>query len=812
MNVAPMRFRTADRRSATALLLIALLALPVAAGAQQEPEPQPVAMIRLVSPPMTTLGRVAELGFEPLRSPFGDEAVLFLTPSEQERLRQAGIAFEIVHPDAAEFFARRLDSSLGPGSMGGYYTFTEIVAWMDEMAAAYPAIISPKFTVGTSLEGRPVWAFIISDAPDTLAPDISRPAVFYNSLIHAREPISAMLLLGFVEDIARKYAAGDPGAAYLLASRELWFVPVINPDGYVYNEVMQPEGGYMWRKNKRDNNGDGIFTEDVDGVDLNRNFGYRWGEDDVGSSPFSASETYRGTTAFSEPETRAVREVFERRDFDFALNYHSYANVYLYPWGYTSDPVDRLDDFQAWAARISTANHFPYGTGTDMIGYHTNGDAVDWEYGDLGVLAIVAEVGTWYDYFWPPTERIPILVDEHVSSNWMTAWLAGGVLLPEPLEVDDSGGDADGWLDTGETVGLTLTLTNAGVSRSVENATATLGVIGTDADLLDGTAAIGTLAPGQTRVLPDAFTLRAGTVAAGHRIELALLVTADGGYTRIDTLGVTVGQPAALLTEGWEQGDSAWDLGGFERTGRDTAATGSWYASDAPEGAVVYATNWIDLHEPISLQGFHGARLRFNSRRGVGARNVAIVTIGTHPSPRPFVSGSATVPDPVVYFTTGEKAGWEEVTVDLTPYVGTSSLWVSWWTRYFYSTPGWGIDDVRLEAWTTAAGVDAESERAVRLGPPYPNPANPSATDPVRLQLDLSDLSWGLHPVQLRVYDTRGRHIATIFEGSLEGRVHEGFVQWDGRDREGSRVPSGIYLIELRSGSAVSVRKVVVLR
>ena len=64
----------------------------------------------------------------------------------------------------------------------------------------------------------------------------------------------------------------------------------------------------MWRKNLRDNNEDGIFEEDEDGVDINRNYSYAWANDDDGSSGHPASETYRGTEPFSEPETKAIKE------------------------------------------------------------------------------------------------------------------------------------------------------------------------------------------------------------------------------------------------------------------------------------------------------------------------------------------------------------------------------------------------------------------------------------------------------------------------------------------------------------------------
>ena len=113
---------------------------------------------------------------------------------------------------------------------------------------------------------------------------------------------------------------------------ELYFVPVINPDGYAYNESTNPNGGGMWRKNRR-NNGNGSY-----GVDLNRNYGYFWGLNDEGSSPYPRKNTYRGPEAFSEPAIQNMRDFCNEHEFRIALNYHSYSNLLFSPWGYTSTP------------------------------------------------------------------------------------------------------------------------------------------------------------------------------------------------------------------------------------------------------------------------------------------------------------------------------------------------------------------------------------------------------------------------------------------------------------------------------------------
>ena len=812
---ALMRSRTDNpvlRYRALAIITAIVIAWPLQAEAQG---PERIAMITIRAPVRTELALIARLGLDAQVSPFGGDAVVFADQKELEVLRAAGIAFQIMHEDVEAWFASRLDASLGPGSMGGYFTLAEVLAKVDELSTAYPGIISPKFSVGTSLEGRDIWAFVVSDGPDPASPDLGRPAVFYNSLTHAREPISVMQLLAFVEDMARGWTANDPTILSLLASRELWFVPVINPDGYYFNEVWRPGGGGMWRKNKRDNDGDGTFNPDVDGVDLNRNFGYKWGEDDVGSSPDPGSETYRGATPFSEPETRAVRAVFDRRPFQFCLNYHAYSNVYLYPWGYTSTPMDSLEAYHRWIRRLSTFNHYPYGTGTEMIGYHTNGGAVDWQYGDRGVMALVPEVGTWFDYFWPPTLRIPTLIREQIGPNYLTAWMAGGVLLPDDVETVEVTGNGNGWIDPGETVDITVTWTNAGFTRAVTGATATLAVLGPGAIVLDGTSVIGDLAVGEGRKVTDTFRIRADAVPRGRRMEFALRVDAANGYTRIDTIGVMVGEPDLLLQEDAEDDLSGWNLsGGFALTEIEPYA-GSYSISDAPNGYATHRENLIALRAPISLREYHGAVLRFMGRQLVGPRNIAAIIVSTNPYVSPLPPDRTVDADPVIYYTTGNREGWEEIEVDLTPFVGTDRLWLGWYTGYrntYDLEGGWSIDNIRVEAWSSTTGNTEAGTGSILLGTPFPNPSNPSSSRPLHASADLSGLGSGWSSVTLKVFDVRGRHVATLIDGSLENRFYAQLPGWDGYDDLGRRVPSGIYLMELRAGGARSTRKLLILR
>ncbi len=166
----------------------------------------------------------------------------------------------------------------------------------------------------------------------------------------------------------------NPEATYLVNNRQMWFIPVVNPDGYVYNQTTNPAGGGLWRKNRR-NNGDGTF-----GVDLNRNYGTfdMWNAPNGGSSTATNNDTYRGTAPFSEPET-AIMDVFMRsHNIKTCLNYHTYGNYLIYPWGYLSHENGDSIIYRDWTYEMTFANHYTNGTDLQTVAYSTRGNSDDY--------------------------------------------------------------------------------------------------------------------------------------------------------------------------------------------------------------------------------------------------------------------------------------------------------------------------------------------------------------------------------------------------------------------------------------------------
>jgi carboxypeptidase T len=285
-------------------------------------------------------------------SPIVDGKARIYSDSEEEaRLVRAGWQVDVVQRDLARFYAERAAANPPPvmgGSMGGFKTLAEIVTEMDRLATTYPSIVSPKFSIGTTVGGRPIWCMRVSDNPTLDEP--GEPIVWYDALHHAREPMGGEALLLFADWLCTNYPA-NPDAKRLVETRNMLFTPCVNPDGYEYNRSTNPNGGGLWRKNRR-NNGDGTF-----GVDLNRNYGWNWGPQWNGSSSVTSDDTYRGPSAFSELETQAVRNFLLLHPPGFSFSAHTYSDLWLFPWGYATGAITQDDaKFRHYAIEFAANN------------------------------------------------------------------------------------------------------------------------------------------------------------------------------------------------------------------------------------------------------------------------------------------------------------------------------------------------------------------------------------------------------------------------------------------------------------------------
>ncbi|WP_010179232.1 M14 family zinc carboxypeptidase [Aquimarina agarilytica] len=285
------------------------------------------------------------------------------------------------------------------GSMGGFFTLDEALAILDQMQQKYPNLITLKSSLGNSIENRPIYMVKISDNPTV--EEANEEEVLFTAIHHAREPIGLSQMIFYMWHLLENYETDDE-IKTLVNNTALYFVPVINPDGYVHNESTNPNGGGFWRKNRRDN-GNGTFD-----VDLNRNYGYLWEP----NNPLNTnSQAYRGTKAFSEPETTAIKKFVNSRKFSVALNYHSFSNLLIHPWGYAPNSFTPDNDIFVTMAKYMTAeNKYTYGTPHQTLGVFDFGASDDWMYGEETekpkILAMTPEIGSRDDGFWPASSRI----------------------------------------------------------------------------------------------------------------------------------------------------------------------------------------------------------------------------------------------------------------------------------------------------------------------------------------------------------------------------------------------------------------------
>jgi carboxypeptidase T len=339
----------------------------------------------------------------------GGEGYVDVIASAEELagLQDLGYRLEVIAEDAYANIAAL------PPDLGLYHTYQEMLDELKQREAKYPDICK-LYDVGDTWEKREMWVLKISDNP---AQSEAEPRLFVVGNHHARELMTVEIPLWFIKVLLEGYATNED-IKYYVDNYEIYVMPMANPDGHVYVEN-HSEGNpnYWWRKNRRDNGG-GIY-----GVDLNRNYSYKWGYDNQGSSPNPSSSTYRGPAPFSEPETTAIRNLMKSVNFKFALDYHSYGEYILIPYCYDTlerAPNPERDYFVEIGNGMNTKlrGRYRVGTALETVRYPVNGGSIDYHYGETKekkkIYGWCFEVNTRSEGgFCPPDNLIEPTCKEH---------------------------------------------------------------------------------------------------------------------------------------------------------------------------------------------------------------------------------------------------------------------------------------------------------------------------------------------------------------------------------------------------------------
>ena len=675
-------------------------------------------------------------------------------------------------------------------NLGLYHTYDETTAAMDSLAAEHPSLTRID-TLGFSWEGRVILAIKISD---NAASDEEETEVLIVGCHHAREIMSVEVPLLFAEYLLANYGT-SPQVTALVDEREIWIVPMLNPDGHVY--VQNNHGGdwwTWWRKNRRDN-GDGTY-----GVDLNRNYSYMWGCDDEGSSPSTSSLLYRGPAPFSEPETQAMRDFCASRSFSLALSYHSYGQLILYPWGYAPLYTDDHDLFVALADSLKRGND--YTPGNTAIGaiYVTNGDSDDWAYGETveksRFYCLTIELNSYEEGgFGPPESLIQPTFQKVLELNLTILRRADaprsvlGPLTPTMYAIGSSPTPTFklSWSDPvpndpnpPEAYELTELKGLVGVSDSCET--------------------------GDTLWVLDGFSLSSQLSQVGtHSFYSG---QGDNIYHTMTMSSIyPLGLGDTLSCWLWYDIETDWDYAYFEAsvdqgliwktvpgsltTEADPNGNNRGHGITGNSGGWVYAEFYLDdlgiiWDDALLLLRFSYVTDSYVQEAGI---YVDLVT---------------------------PTAAYEKRTVLSPAYTGT----------FYYRTPEETGDFTYYVRALDAEGhlsrrsnivLQTVSDLTIAPAPPlrtslsrnYPNPFNPTTTIRFTVGPDALD-GQGTAPVFLAVYDCTGRCVTVLENGRRAPGLYE--VRWGGTNAAGRPLASGVYLTRLRIGGRSWTHKLILLR
>ncbi len=705
--------------------------------------------------------------------------------AELEKIRQLGLPYTIQIEDVKAAYKNPSRASsqkavavcspsstsivtpqgFGLGSMGGFYTYQEMLNELDSMKSRYPNLISMKSPadVITSIEGRPIYYVRISDNASTDEPE---PEMLYTALHHAREPAGMQQLIFYMHYLLENYAT-DPEIQAIINNTELYFIPCINPDGYIENELTDPTGGGMWRKNRR-NNGDGTY-----GIDLNRNYGYNWGYDNTGSSPSTSSDVYRGTSGFSEPETQVIRNFTNAHEFKIAINYHTYGNLLVHPWGYGSIYTPDSAIFTDFATALTRENNYLFGTSLQTVGYVVNGGSDDWMYGDTSnkpkVFSFTPEAGDAADGFWPASFLIEDICKGNITQNLTAANMLLRYALvadKEPQFISQPSGH------------LNFSIKRLGLD-STGSYTVTIVPLGSTFTSIGSPETFSGLQLLETKFDSISYTLASSTT--GQQLSYVIQVN-NGLYTRSDTVTKYFGQPAIAYSN---QGNT---MSGLTSAGWGTtneyAYSPSTSITDSPYSNYNGNTASImKLSSPVSLFNTSRAVLRYNARWEIEEGwDYAQVQISTDNGMN-WISlcGKFTKPgsqnqDPGQPLYDGTQILWVNEEIDLSAYINQNIQ-----VRFVMISDGWlqmdgfYVDDLVIERLPSSPiSVEEQSLSNIRI---YPNPTTGDVqfegiekgsmirvyssigqlvhetTHAESLQIDLSNLESGVYAVEVVLPD-----------------------------------------------------------
>lgn len=680
-------------------------------------------------------------------------------------------------------YATPMNYDIKPNNdFGGFYTYSEMLQELDDMYAQYPNLISARAEIKDpsdsstphkheTAEGRFLQWVKISDNPNSSE---NEPQILYTAIHHAREPASLQQLIFYMWYLLENYDT-DPEIQSIVDSTELFFIPVINPDGYIYNETSSPNGGGLWRKNRR-NHGNGNF-----GVDLNRNYSYITPEgqetwNTAGTSNSTANNTYPGTAPFSEPESKAIRYFIESRDFKIALNNHTYSELLLYPFGYANNQTTEDNEvFVGLSELMVSQNGYSNILSSEL--YPAAGDSDDFMYGlrttesggtREGIFAMTPEIGT---SFWPAASSIENLCQTMVFHNLIAAKLAGNYA---------SISDTSPAYSANTATNAQYNLKRLGISEPA-NFTVSIIAISDNIESVGPENSHDNLSFSQSVNSSISINLNPG-IAVGDSYSYNIQVN-NGTLNSTENVTKIFGQQTTILEELGNNTASNWTTSDWSTTTEDYVSSSSCI-TDSPN--TNYSNNqnaYITLTNEIDLTAALDANLTFKAKWNIEINyDYVQIEISTN-------NGNSWIPQCGNYTNQGVpnqntangeplydgvQAEWVEETIDLSDYLNEFIL-----IRFsLISDPGvtedgFYFDDLKVNIVQENLNINSAIKSDFNL---FPNPVN-----------DLLSIKTTAQDYNVNIFNIHGQLIYETVKNSND------------LDIDTSEFPTAVYFMKIRS-------------
>ncbi|MCE1164778.1 MAG: T9SS type A sorting domain-containing protein [Bacteroidetes bacterium] len=721
----------------------------------------------------------------------------WLSSQDISILKSTGVPYEIIIDDWMEYynnlpkmssaeFRQAIEKSQNEygvshnimGSMGGFLKRQEVINKLDSMRLQYPNLVSAKWSIGMTYENREIWCVRATKNPD--APT-GRPEVFIYGLTHAREPTGMESLIYYMYWLFENYNI-DPLATYILNNREIYFVPIYNGDGYYYNETSNPTGGGMWRKNRKPCSG-GY------GTDLNRNYGIYsyWNSSNGGSSTSCSSDTYRGTSPNSEPETQVFENFVNSRNFKSGISFHTYGNHLIKPWAWC-DPTPTPDDavFNEWGLDMNQYNHYNYGTCYQLLSYYSRGDALDWMYNDSAhshIIAFTSEVGS---DFWPPQSEI---MPDVQANLWMCQYIS---MAAGPFVNNKSVTFNKQTYTQNETGNVKIVFRNKG----------RMDASNIKVEFMPMSSYITIPTQVYTKASMPSFTSDSVTFnftisgSAPNMYAVPTRIRLKQNDTNIvydQVYNVLIGTGVTTFADSAENGTSNWTFGtgwGINTTNYHTPTHSFAYPNYG-----ISVNNSMSLNFPLNLSAYPVAYLQYWHRYDVeSGYDFCYVELSSN--------NGSTWQQVSAY--SGTNNTWTQQVFDVTSMIGGSNnvrVRFRLTSDAGVQNTGWYVDDIKITNYygpvTGVGNLNPELPAKFSLEQNYPNPFNPSTQINYALPKD------GF--AKITVFDILGREVRTLVSEFKKAGYYS--VEFDG-----SSLSSGFYFYKLESNGFVETKKMMLVK